>query len=203
MKEKTFERKAELLKAALNEFTVKNYEDASLNTIIKNAGISKGTFYYHFQDKQALYLFLLNSTSDVKWEFMNSSMKEHAGDFKGKDIFERFKLQAKAGVEFAAAHPEYYRLSKMFVKEKGNKIYETVKDVLGSSTEALIDDMIKKAADDGDFRDSFSKDFLVKVLSYLFMHFDEIFDTDEDFEIGKMIENLNNYVDFMKYGLGK
>lgn len=203
MKEKSFERKAELLKAALNEFTVKSYEDASLNTIIKNAGISKGTFYYHFQDKQALYLFLLSSTFDVKWEFMNSLMKEHTGNFEGKDIFERFKLQAKAGVEFAAAHPEYFRFGKMFVKEKGNKIYETAKGILGSSTETLIDDMIKKAVDDGDFRDSFTRDFIARVVNYLFMHFDEIFDTDEDFELGKMIENLNNYVDFMKFGMGK
>ncbi len=44
LKEKSFERKTELLEAALDEFTSKSYEDASLNMIIKNAGISKGLF---------------------------------------------------------------------------------------------------------------------------------------------------------------
>lgn len=203
MKEKSFEKKIELLKAALDEFTAKNYEDASLNTILKNAGISKGTFYYHFVDKQALYLFLLESASDAKWEFMSSRMKERKEDLIGRDIFEKFKLQAQIGVEFAVANPEYDRLGRMFVKEKGNRIYEIAKQALGSSTEALMDDMITKALDDGDFKNDFSREFIVKVVSYLFMHFDEVFNASEYSELDKMIENLNNYVDFMKFGLGK
>ena len=174
-----------------------------MNLIIKNAGICKGTFYYHFRDKQALYLFLLESTSNAKWEFMSSRVKEHAEDFTGKDIFERFKLRAQTGVEFTAAYPRYHKLSRMFTKEKGNKIYEIAKNILGGSTEMLIDEMIKKAAEDGDFRNNLSRDFIVKVVGYLFIHFDEVFDAEKDFEIGKMIENLNNYVDFMKFGLGK
>ncbi len=34
------------------------------------------------------------------------------------------------------------------------------------------------------------------------MNFDEIFNEDKYFELEKMIENLDNYASFMKYGLG-
>lgn len=203
MKEKSFERKKELLEAALDEFTGKNYENASLNTIIKNAGISKGTFYYHFQDKQALYLFLIETAQKAKWEFMNNRIRENTESFEGKDIFEGFKLQARVGMEFAAKYPKYHRLSIMFAKEKGNRIYEYAKSILGVSTESMIEEMVEKAIEHGDFNNRFSKDFIVKIMSYLFINFDEIFGTDEDFELERMVENLNNYVDFMKYGLGK
>lgn len=203
MKEKSFERKTELLEAALNEFTAKNYEDASLNSILKNAGISKGTFYYHFQDKQALYLFLLESSVQTKWEFINDRMKVHAEENAGKDIFEQFKLQARIGAEFAAAFPEYHKLGRMFARERDNKIYEIAKRALGGGAETLLEEMIGKAIENGDFRDEFPKNFIVKTISYLFIHFDELFCEEEDFEIEKMLKNLDNYVDFMKFGLGR
>jgi len=44
-KEKRFQRENDLLKAALDEFSSKSYEEASLNRIIKNAGMSKGSKY--------------------------------------------------------------------------------------------------------------------------------------------------------------
>lgn len=202
-KQKTFEKKEELIKAAIDEFAVKNYEDASLNTIIKSAGISKGTFYYHFQDKQALYLFLLKTSSDAKIEFLTQQMSEHAVDLSRMDMFERFKHQARIGVEFFAAYPEYYKLGIMFLKEKGNKVYDIAKDYLGSTSEAIIEKMIMMAADNGDFRDDLPLDFIVKTLNHLFTNFDQIFLSEEDLEIGRIVQYLDHFVDFMKYGLGR
>lgn len=203
MKKKSFERKKELLDAALNEFTMKNYENASLNTIIKNAGISKGTFYYHFQDKQALYLYLLENANKAKWEFMNRQIKENNTDFQEKDIFEGFKIQAQLGMEFATLFPKYHRLSMMFANEKDNQIYEDAKRVLGLTAEVMMDEMVQKAIKNGDFDSRFSKDFILKVMNFLFLNFNEIFGTEEDFKLEKMVQNLNNYMDFMKNGLGK
>ena len=203
MKKKSFKRKKELLKAALDEFTRKNYKNASLNTIIKNAGISKGTFYYHFQDKQALYLFLLESANKAKWKFLNNTIQYKGTDFKGKDIFEDFKIQAQIAMEFAVLFPKYHQISIMFANEKGNQIYEDAKSILSINTEAMMDNMVKNAIQKGDFNEKFSKDFIVRIMTFLFMSFDEIFSKEEDFIMENMTKNLNNFVDFMKYGLGK
>ena len=45
------ERFPALREAAFDEFSKRRYEQASLNDIIKNAGISKGSLYHHFGDK--------------------------------------------------------------------------------------------------------------------------------------------------------
>lgn len=202
MKKKSFERKKELLDAALDEFTLKNYENASLNTILKNAGISKGTFYYHFQDKEALYLYLLENANKAKWEFLDNYIKENSIDVEQKDIFEVFKIQAELGMKFATLFPKYHRLSLMFAHEKGSQIYEDIKDVLGLTTEAMMEEMVEKGIKNRDFDCKFSKDFLVKIMSFLFLNFDQIFSTEEDFKLENMVQNLKNYVDFMKNGLG-
>ncbi len=203
MKEKSFEKRTELLKAALDEFTARSFEEASLNTILKNVGISKGTFYYHFQDKEALYLFLLESSAKAKWEFINSRISEYKEDSESKDIFEKFKLQARIGAEFAASFPEYYKLGRMFAKEKGTKIYETAVEMLSDSSETLIEGMIRKAMKIGDFKRGFSEEFITRVLSYLFIHFDDIFKSEEDPELDSMLRNLNDFVEFIRVGLAE
>nr|WP_312576986.1 TetR/AcrR family transcriptional regulator [Sedimentibacter sp.] len=201
MKEKSFEKKSELLEAALNEFSSKKYEDASLNNIIKNAGISKGTFYYHFKDKQELYIYLLESSVKAKWEFINNNIKSTLSEKRG-DIFEMFKLQAKIGAEFASVHPNYHNLSKMFVKEKGNEIYDVAKDILTGENTDTLNKTIERAIEDDNFRNDLPREFVIKIINYLFSHFEDVFNSENDMELENMIKNLDYYVDFMKNGLG-
>ena len=49
------ERRSELLECAANEFAQHGYRGASLNRIIAGAGLSKGVFYYYFDDKADLF----------------------------------------------------------------------------------------------------------------------------------------------------
>lgn len=203
MKEKSFERKNELIEAALDEFTTRSYQNASLNKIIKNAGISKGTFYYHFQDKKALYLSLLMAAGEIQVEFTNKLLSERAEDYKGKDIFDKFKLQFQIAGEFAASYPKYYRIITMVLKEKENEINRELKSLFESSTEIWLDKMIKKAVKDGEFNKRFSNDFIKKIMRYLFINYIEIFSEEGDYELEKMLENVSNFADFLKYGFGR
>ena len=45
-----------ILRAALDEFAAHGFSAASLNRIIDAAGISKGSMYYYFDDKEKLYV---------------------------------------------------------------------------------------------------------------------------------------------------
>ena len=57
-------RRESILKAAQAEFARNGYEQASLNTIIRDAGISKGSLYYYFEDKTDLYLAVIENVID-------------------------------------------------------------------------------------------------------------------------------------------
>lgn len=64
MDEKFFDLKKEkqdrILNAALKIFAIYGYSYGSTETIVKEAGISKGLLFHYFGTKQALYLFLYN-----------------------------------------------------------------------------------------------------------------------------------------------
>ena len=51
--EKGERRKKELLKIAYRMFIEKGYDNTSVDEIIAEAGIAKGTYYYHFPSKEA------------------------------------------------------------------------------------------------------------------------------------------------------
>jgi len=199
MKEKSFWRKNELIEAALDEFSIHSYQNASLNKIIKNAGISKGKFYYRFEDKKTLYLFIVGIAGESQAGFINKRMKEQG--LKGKDIFEDLKLQFQFAGEFAVANPKYYKFITMFVKE--SEINKDLKSPFEGSTDILFDEMIKRAIENGDFNNRFSIDFTKKIMRYLFTNYFGIFSEEEDYGLKKMLENANNFVDFLKYGMGK
>ena len=59
------EKRETILNAARDEFIKKGYERASLNTIINNAGISKGSLYYYFEDKADLYIQVLINATEI------------------------------------------------------------------------------------------------------------------------------------------
>jgi AcrR family transcriptional regulator len=201
MNENSLKRNNELIEAALDEFSVHSYENASLNKIIKNTGISKGLFYYHFKDKKALYSFILKIAAGNQVEFINKNMKEE--DLKDKDIFEDLKIQFQISGKFAAANPKYFRFITMFFKENENEINNDLKSAVEGSNDLLLEQLVKNAINNGDFNKRFSNEYITKIMRYLFTNYFEIFNEEEDYELEKILENAKNFVDFLKYGLGK
>ncbi|MDP3045616.1 MAG: TetR/AcrR family transcriptional regulator, partial [Bacillota bacterium] len=51
--------KEPIVEAAMDEFAKQDFFSASLNRIIQNAGISKGSMYHYFHNKEDLYLYIL------------------------------------------------------------------------------------------------------------------------------------------------
>ncbi len=202
MKIKSFDRREELLEAALEEFASKSYEEASLNNIIKNAGISKGTFYYHFRDKQDLYLTLLQSLVDVKMEFLERRLKGYVHN-EDLSIFENLKLQARFGVELAKEQPKYYLLGLMFRREKGSAIYEKAMNLFDDTSETYFDGMVEKAITRGDFREGISASFAKKMIAFLLYRANEFIDisgSTADFDL--TLREFDELIDFMQSGLG-
>lgn len=54
------EKKERIIHAALDEFSKKSYNEAAITTIVEKAGISRGSFYLYFENKESLYKYLIN-----------------------------------------------------------------------------------------------------------------------------------------------
>lgn len=199
MNSQTFDRRDQLIAAALEEFVTKDYEKASLNTIIKKANLSKGVFYYHFKNKESLYIALLQEANQKKWNYINLHTRED--DYSRLDIFDRFIFQANISIRFAKAFPEYHQLGRMFLKEKGNPIYWKTLPYIESAGADILDQMITTAYEQGEISHQYPLDFSIKLLNHLFQEFESIFMDDPDYDFNQMTELLEKYTSFMRHGL--
>jgi AcrR family transcriptional regulator len=60
MQQRSEETRAKIIESAIKSFSTRGFNAASVDDICKDAGISKGAFYHHFESKQALFLALLD-----------------------------------------------------------------------------------------------------------------------------------------------
>lgn len=91
------EKKQIIREAAIKEFARVPFEKASINQIIQNADISRGSFYTYFADKQDVVAFIFEDSKEQMKRQCKDSLEESGGDYFKmlKDIFESFveKLQ--------------------------------------------------------------------------------------------------------------
>lgn len=71
---------ARILDAARAEFLAHGYDSASLNRILEKADLSKGSFYYYFEDKADLYFTVVSQAMD-EIAAMGMPMPDLSGDF--------------------------------------------------------------------------------------------------------------------------
>lgn len=77
------EKQSRIIEASVGEFSKALYQDTSINQIIKNAGISRGSFYQYFDDKDDLYFYVLENIIQVA---LSSIVVDTVGTMQGSII---------------------------------------------------------------------------------------------------------------------
>jgi AcrR family transcriptional regulator len=91
-----------LLQAAAEEFAQRGYARTSSESISRRAGMSKATFYEHFDNKQNCMIALFDRAAEVVGEAM-----VQAAAAAGADALERMQAGVRAFLASVAEHPEF------------------------------------------------------------------------------------------------
>lgn len=153
-----------LYKEALQEFSEKSYETASINEILKRAAVSKGSFYHHFTDKLQLYLQTLDRVAGVQAEFAEARFQE-IRPVGRLDFFILLKVQGRLILDFNDAHP----VEAAFLRLVRNEPEELQKEIAKHYSVEGLDyyiHMIEQAIARGELR----KDLPVEVMGRLINH---------------------------------
>ena len=74
------EKKKAIRDAAMEECIRVPFEKVSINKIIQNAGISRGSFYTYFEDKRDVVRYIFSDTADKLKDFWTTSVVSNGGD---------------------------------------------------------------------------------------------------------------------------
>lgn len=153
------EKRNVIIDAAIEEFAEYGLENASTNRIVANSGISKGSFYQYFEDKQDIFMYLLTVLE-----------REKMGYFKGKhppsgnmDTFGYFRWMIKAGMEFNTSHPLLTQAISRVMFGEGMYYGQTFADIRTRTSQALKV-MIEQAVKNGEVDPSVDVDLAVMVM---------------------------------------
>ncbi|GAB4400196.1 MAG: TetR/AcrR family transcriptional regulator [Anaerolineales bacterium] len=153
------EKRSAVVDAAIDEFAEYGFESASINRIVANSGISKGSFYQYFEDKRDVFMYLLSVLEQEKMEY-----------FKGKrppsnnmDTFQYFRWMIKTGMEFNSAYPRITQAISRVLLMEGLYYGKFFGDYHQKTLDAL-ELMIKQAIARGEVDPSVDVDLAVMVM---------------------------------------
>ncbi len=171
----TTEEQKNIIDAALDEFADKDFEAASLNNIIAKAGISKGSMYHYFANKEDLYLYIIDQILETKENFLNQALTASEKPLKEMSFFESLEFQMLASVDFAAQHYREHQLSIRLQTMAEGPLKERLIGDLTRAFEDYVKNMVDKAMKLGEIRDEFDKGFVIRILKCTLMHFVDIY----------------------------
>ena len=146
------EKKKAIRDAAMEECIRVPFEKVSINKIIQNAGISRGSFYTYFEDKRDLVRYIFSDTADKLKFFWTKSVVTHGGDLwiASEELLDQAIIFAQKGKMFQMMQSIvlYQDFDKLFAEihgsngvgeKKGNEILEALYEVTDKGKFRKID----------------------------------------------------------------
>jgi AcrR family transcriptional regulator len=153
------EKRQAIANAAIDEFAEFGFEASSINRIVANSKISKGSFYQYFEDKMDVFRHLMDMLANEKIEF-----------FKGRhppstrlDTFGYFHWMVKTGMEFSSTRPRLVQAISRVLLIEGMYYGKDFAEYHQMTTDSLAA-MIKQAMKNGELDPSVDVDLAVMVM---------------------------------------
>ena len=197
------EKQQRIVCASLGEFAAHGYDMASTNRIVQRAGISKGVLFKYFVDKEALFLYVCGVCTQ---SYIETIPRETADD-----LFEFIRRTTMHKMRFMRERPLTYRLLVRVAKEPRHPVYAKVMNSQIELLHQFVDDLKAALPSPEKLRPGLTWQNVLDFTTWIGLGLQEKFIStipdvvDESFEESyqPMIDELNVFLDILKYGIYK
>jgi AcrR family transcriptional regulator len=194
------EKRMKIYGAALDEFSNHPFKQASVNRIVKNAGIAKGSFYQYFKDKKDLYKYLIDEIYKKKITYLTPTMKNPFD----MNFFDLLRDIYASGLKFAKDNPQLAKIGYHMLRDSGQEVFNEVIDEKKGEGIQIYKQILELGIKRGDIRSDINLDmsayFLFQLGNSLSNDFIEFFDTGEENQVFNLVEGM---IEMLKSGIGK
>lgn len=144
------QKKERILEAATKEFSSRRYAEASINQIIKESDISRGSFYQYFEDKDDLYFFIINTVvKETAYAFLKKFVASQPENiFSVYEALFRYNLQLLSDQKYQAFFTNMYLSLDYHLQQKLKEIFSSIREEL---LQGKLDELEMKSGYDGLF----------------------------------------------------
>lgn len=195
------EKRQRIEEVAIQEFKDYSFDSSSINRIVENSEISKGSFYQYFHDKKDLYKHIMNIIVGKKLQYMSPVMMNPFNH----DFFTLIREIYKSGLNFAVENPDLLAIGNRLIADPNHEIYKEILDENKDKSHEVFEMLLSNAIKRGDIR----KNLDIKMISYLLTsinisivdYYMEVTNKREYSE--EMMEVIEKFIDFIQYGISK
>ncbi len=161
------DKQERVLDAALTEFAERGYQAASLNRLVAQAGIAKGSLYQYFPNKKGvfrhIFQFALGRVRDTL-----TAVKEETRE---ENFFQRLEKSLLAGVSFLRAHPRIFSLYLKIQFDKNVPFREELLAGVRQNAAAYFASLVRRSRARGELRPGLPEGAVLFLLDALFDRF--------------------------------
>lgn len=159
-------KRSEILRVATEEFVERGYEKASLNSIIARSGISKGTLYYYFSDKDDLYRTMLNAYSEKLIEVWSGGAPEQVQAFSGirtpEEYWNEWIAHWRRSLSYHKENPLYSALFGQCVKVRAAGTSHPALEEIATKLREWIQEVLRRGQRIGAVRTDLPENLLLE-----------------------------------------
>jgi AcrR family transcriptional regulator len=187
------EKKRKIFDAAVQEFSARRFGEASINQIIKAAGIPRGSFYQYFEDKEDLYLYMFAEIGAEKQAVIGQveALNPEA------DFFEAYQHNMKILLEWSKKKPEYNQLGLLMEMDDS----EFINKLRGVTNQyfARMSELIERDKRRGLIKPETNSEVVVDMIYSINMHYiKEYYRTGS---VEDMLRKINEVMKTIKDGI--
>lgn len=123
------QKKERILEAAIREFSSRKYAEASINQIIKEADISRGSFYQYFEDKDDLYFYIISTVvNETAYAFLKDFLASQPDDiFAVYEALFTYNLHLLSDQKYQAFFKNMYLGMDYCLQQKLKEIFSVIR----------------------------------------------------------------------------
>lgn len=175
-----------IFESAIQVFSKAGYSGATMDDIALNAGVAKGTLYYHFKSKEEIFNYIISTGFDVMKEEVVSAVSAE------EDVLSKIRTMCKFQLKLVYENKDFFKviMSQIWGQElRQLELRKSIEDYLKTIESFLIEAMnhgvIKKG--DSNFMSYTFFGTLCSAAVYELIHSD-------DMNIDRAIDNLMDYI---------
>jgi len=137
-----------IFRVALREFSQRGYVGASINRIVSELGIAKGSIFQYFGDKEGLFTFVFMRSVEIVKQHLKAVRDETLND----DFFSRIETLLISGISFLRKHSRIYSLYTKILYEGNIEFCSDLLKAVRKESSQFLSEMISLGIDRGEVR---------------------------------------------------
>ncbi|MEG2789051.1 MAG: TetR/AcrR family transcriptional regulator [Romboutsia sp.] len=198
---KTFENLSEekrlrIINSAIEEFANKGYRRATVDNIVSKAGISKGSIFQYFKNKERLYLYICDYQIDIIKDAVFKQKESNETDF-----FEIYKQGARIKFKILKKNPYIFKFFQTLYSDDSQVAQKWLENIIQNRNQLVLN--LIGDYDKSKFRDDLDIDMAVKAIELTFdglsmKWMDKVSYENYEKDLEYLFEEVEDYINFYK-----